>query len=251
MNPTPKLAAALVKAQAAFPKIAKDATADAGQYSYSYATLPAVLEAVLPSLNASGIALSFGGEPSETCHLCTATLLHESGEALTASLPVTVGEDMQKFGSRLSYTKRYLVGMICAVAIADDDDGQAGKDTRQASGNGGARTRGDSKKDKAIAFVEGHLKATFGDGPPWEPREKAQVMKDLFGSGKWRDFLTTPEAQILPALAMDEDGRSRFTRTCDLVLSQIRRPDDVDPADWPQNVADAPGPQPDGAEDYE
>jgi hypothetical protein len=50
-------------------------------------------------------------------------LLHESGESLTASLPIN-GATPQQIGSSLTYMRRYLLGCMTGVVTDDDDDGQ-------------------------------------------------------------------------------------------------------------------------------
>jgi hypothetical protein len=230
-NPTAdgsRLAAALVKAQGAFPAIERTHTVRTDKFSYKYADLADVLSAVGPALRANGLVLLFGSGTSESGVYVSATLLHESGEAIAATLPLAVSDNPQVTGSRITYLKRYLAALVTGTATEDDDDGVRAADERpRAHGTNGG------KKADAIAYVQERLADAFGGEKPWEPVAKAQVVKDLFGSGKWADFLKLPEAVILAALRVPQGGESRFDRTLALVAEGKRRPDEVAPADWP------------------
>jgi hypothetical protein len=117
------LAKALAAFQAEMPTVTKNHTAtvksDKGSYSYTYAGLADVSEAAMPLLAKHG--LSFSTLPSGQA--LVGMLLHESGESLTASLPIN-GATPQQIGSSLTYMRRYLLGCMTGVVTDDDDDGQ-------------------------------------------------------------------------------------------------------------------------------
>ena len=117
------LAKALAAFQAEMPTVTKNHTAtvksDKGSYSYTYAGLADVSEAAMPLLAKHG--LSFSTLP--TGQTLVGMLLHESGESLTASLPIN-GTTPQQIGSSLTYMRRYLLGCMTGVVTDDDDDGQ-------------------------------------------------------------------------------------------------------------------------------
>jgi hypothetical protein len=117
------LAKALASFQAEMPTVTKNHTAtvksDKGSYSYTYAGLADVSEAAMPLLAKHG--LSFSTLPSG--QTLVGMLLHESGESLTASLPIN-GATPQQIGSSLTYMRRYLLGCMTGVVTDDDDDGQ-------------------------------------------------------------------------------------------------------------------------------
>jgi hypothetical protein len=117
------LAKALAAFQAEMPTVTKNHTAtvksDKGSYSYTYAGLADVSEAAMPLLAKHG--LSFSTLPSG--QTLVGMLLHESGESLTASLPIN-GATPQQIGSSLTYMRRYLLGCMTGVVTDDDDDGQ-------------------------------------------------------------------------------------------------------------------------------
>jgi hypothetical protein len=194
-------------------------------------------------------------------------LVHaESGESYSAELPVSLPEDPKAAGSKITYFKRYLLGIATGVVTSEeDDDGQAAAEAhrpaaaRDPNGNGGAK----SQKDDAIRYAEHLLLETFGGEKPWDPREKMQVLKDLTGTGRWSDFLRLPwpaMRDLFSTTAHPElGGKSRFQRVVELVQTGVRRPDakkkdenPCEPHDWPHahphDVAPTGTPGPDDAE---
>jgi hypothetical protein len=122
-RPLDQLATALAAFQAEMPTVAKTKTAqvksDKGSYSYTYAGLADVSEAAMPLLSKHGLSFSTLPEPG----VLTGMLLHQSGQYLTASLPIGGGTP-QAVGSSLTYMRRYLLGCMTGLVTDDDDDGQ-------------------------------------------------------------------------------------------------------------------------------
>lgn len=119
------LAKALAAVQAQLPQIGKNATADTGKYSYTYATLADVSDAVLPLLSAHG--LSFVCMPTVTddgSFVLHYQLLHTSGDHLEGRYPLPLQGGPQAQGSAITYARRYVLTALVGVA-PDDDDGQA------------------------------------------------------------------------------------------------------------------------------
>jgi hypothetical protein len=118
---------ALLAAQPAFDVINKDAKAIAGR-EYKYATLPNVLDAVLPALNSNGIALlQMPVEDGEVQQV--KTILHHSKSKTEISCIMSLNKDghikgMQAIGSAITYARRYSLMSLLGIA-ADDDDGKA------------------------------------------------------------------------------------------------------------------------------
>ena len=127
-----QLAAALSGAQGEIGEIFKTKTAQVktktgGEYSYSYADLSSVLSVVRPTLGKHGLAFSQGFETAERGLTLTTTLMHSSGEWLSSTLSMPVGDSTpQAYGSVMTYARRYALTALVGVA-AEDDDGQAGK----------------------------------------------------------------------------------------------------------------------------
>jgi hypothetical protein len=129
------MVAALIKAQQAFKPILKDNTAKleskrdpSKSFSYKYADLGSVLDAVLPALHANGFALTQPvgitslGEP-----VVKTTLLHESGERIESEYPVRVADpnDPQKVGGGVTFARRYSLIALLGLATEDDDANHA------------------------------------------------------------------------------------------------------------------------------
>jgi len=144
-----KLAAAVVKVQAALKPVKKET--ENPFFHSKYADLTSIIEECRPHLVEQGIALF--QLPGESKQLGTITerhekdgtveetmigaidlttmLVHESGEfiAQTLSLPYQI-KSPQSAGSALSYARRYGLQAILGIA-ADDDDGNAAAGTGQ------------------------------------------------------------------------------------------------------------------------
>lgn len=132
-NSLDKLTSALVKFQAIVPVVSKNRTANiplkaGGSYSYKYADLADIWDAVRKPLADSGLAVTQtlqGGSDGHTA--IETTIWHESGQSLASTLDVpTQGKTAQEVGSQLTYYKRYALGSALGISTEEDDDGQAG-----------------------------------------------------------------------------------------------------------------------------
>lgn len=97
-------------------------------YSFAYATLDSILDLVRPVLAKHSLALLQVVEPrvENNGQQVTTRLLHASGQWIETSLPIQVeGNGNQKFGSALTYGRRYSIIALLALAAEEDDDGNA------------------------------------------------------------------------------------------------------------------------------
>lgn len=118
------IATALAKAQANMGKALKQANNP--HFRSKYADLGNVMDACLPALNEAGIALIQPTGEDEHGRYVETILIHgESGESLTCRVPLIVAKnDMQGYGSAVTYARRY--GLMAMAGIApEDDDGNA------------------------------------------------------------------------------------------------------------------------------
>ncbi len=126
------LAAALVEFQKNAPIIAKDGTNP--HYGNKYATLAAIMDAVLPKLAANALAVS-----QHPCELngfpaLKTILMHDSGEILESTMLLAVDKGgPQAQGSALTYARRYAVLAVLGLVADEDDDGEAA--TREKGGS--------------------------------------------------------------------------------------------------------------------
>ena len=122
-----KIAAALVKAQKGFSPALKTSTNP--HFRSKYADLSACVEAVIDSLNDSGIALIQMTHECQDGVTVETVFVHESGEMLSAGkLHVPAAKhDPQGYGSALTYARRYSLMAACGIAPEDDDGNAATK----------------------------------------------------------------------------------------------------------------------------
>ena len=114
---------ALAAAQIEMGPALKDSTNPA--FKSKYADLASVMAACMPALNRHGIAVIQPICDEEGKRYVKTVLAHESGETLDCRVELIVGKnDMQGYGSAVTYARRY--GLMAMAGIApDDDDGNA------------------------------------------------------------------------------------------------------------------------------
>jgi hypothetical protein len=151
------LAAALAKAQGAFPAISRDKevtvqTKTSGSYKFKYAPLDSILNAVRAPLADNGLALT---QLLDGADLVT-MLLHKDGASLSGRLPLPhIDGNVQALGSAITYLRRYSIQAILGIAAEEDDDGNG------AAGNRATfRPREDSQPELPEHTPEGGLIGT-------------------------------------------------------------------------------------------
>ena len=134
---TPKLAAALAKAQAVMPPARKNAKNT--HLKNSYADLAACWDACRQPLTDHGLSVvQMTEEVGDRLYLIT-SLMHDSGEAISCRLPVIFGDakgltPMQAMGSALSYARRYGLCGLVGIATEDDDGTSTGVGSKAQAG---------------------------------------------------------------------------------------------------------------------
>jgi hypothetical protein len=119
---------ALAAVQANLPHIRKADKADTGKYTYTYANLTDVSEALLPLLSEHGLA--FVAMPTLTDtggFVLSFELRHVSGDSIEGQWPLPLQGGPQVQGSAITYARRYALLAVTGVA-PDDDDGRAAQD---------------------------------------------------------------------------------------------------------------------------
>ena len=120
------LNAALLEAQKQIGAVTKDANNKF--FSSDYATLEAVLGTIKDALNGAGIVILQPVEMIGESWCVVSRLLHaESGQSIESIMPVVCKDmnDPQKWGSAITYARRYTLQSLVALPSAekDDDDG--------------------------------------------------------------------------------------------------------------------------------
>lgn len=215
------LAAALAKAQMQFAPVKRDKTVTVqtktgGSYSFAYAPLDTILEAVRGPLSANGLAMV---QMLDDGALVT-SLIHDSGAILSGRVDLPPTADIQGLGSAITYLRRYAIQALLGIAAEDDDDGNhaagniaspVGRRSSPAkppaavpSGGGGNLWRGPVSKGQAP--VDGQLRQTpegsaFGFALTDQGGKRVQVL----ALGAMADALAIACADGLPAEA-EVDG---------------------------------------------
>lgn len=184
---------ALAQAQAKFPAIKRDKTVsvktkDGGSYSYSYAPLDSILDAVREPLTENGLALvqMLDGKGIRT------ELRHSAGGVIGATFPLPhVPEKPQELGSMLTYLRRYAIVSILGIAPEEDDDGAAA----QRGSTDDKRSTAQNRKVFALIKDLETLQAK-----PWPPHADWKSAIEARCGELWKHSLATitkPEASTL------------------------------------------------------
>jgi ERF superfamily len=128
-----KLAEALAKAQGEFPVLEKKSQA----HNYKYADLAETISATQDPLSKNGLSISHEIVLDEPPFLKT-TLMHSSNQWKDTPVPLFFKADgrinqMQAFGSAVTYAKRYAIGCLLNLAADKeiDDDGKSACNPKQ------------------------------------------------------------------------------------------------------------------------
>ena len=134
------IAAALVAAQAEMEPARKQSNNP--HFKAKYADLAAVMDACMEALHKHGIAVIQPAGRDEHGPYVETVLLHTSGERLDCKVPLIFSKnDMQGYGSAMTYARRY--GLMAMAGVApEDDDGEGAKGTGNA--NTGKRGQGNA-----------------------------------------------------------------------------------------------------------
>ncbi len=118
--------AALAAAQAAMGPALKQAVNPA--FKSKYADLASVMDACLPALTANGICVMQPTGEDELGRFVKTILAHVSGETVECRVPLIVAKnDMQGYGSAVTYARRYGLMSMAGIAPEDDDGNAAAK----------------------------------------------------------------------------------------------------------------------------
>lgn len=121
------LYAALASAQLEMARALKDSTNPA--FRSKYADLASVCDACMPALNKHGIAVLQPVFDDDTGRYVKTIFVHgDSGEQVECRVPLIVGKnDMQGYGSAVTYGRRYGLMGMAGIAPEDDDGNAAAK----------------------------------------------------------------------------------------------------------------------------
>ena len=121
LQPSAELVAALIKFQQSVPTIHDNDNS----YHGGFANLPGILSTIGPKLRENGLAVSqlpeeINGQPG-----LRTTLLHTSGQSLTAVTPLAVNEGKngtQEWGKAMTYSRRYALQAVLGLCVGIEDN---------------------------------------------------------------------------------------------------------------------------------
>lgn len=115
---------ALVKAKSQFGEIVK--SRQNPFYKSAYADLGSINAAIQSALTANGLFIAQPIHSLEGKPYLSTQIWHESGECLSSeAYPLPSLDDPQKFGSAVTYARRYQLCALLNLSADDDDDGNA------------------------------------------------------------------------------------------------------------------------------
>lgn len=114
------ISAALVKFQSQLRPVNKDS--ENPFFKSSYADLSSILQAVVPLLTANDLAVIQPMKVENGLTILITKIIHSSGEFIQSEMILPVVADPQKFGSLITYYKRYQLQAILGVSTKDEDD---------------------------------------------------------------------------------------------------------------------------------
>lgn len=147
------LAKALHAFQQDAPPIHLDATNP--HFGNKFASLGGVVAAVRPILNKHGLIYSQLTTNIDGAPALMTTLIHaESGDAIQGTTPLILSrEDMQGYGSALTYARRYaLLAILGLVGDADDDANAASSSAGASEPSGAGPQAAETPADVLVSF---------------------------------------------------------------------------------------------------
>ena len=135
-----ELAQALAGFQADMPPIPRSASVDVrmkngGTYSFSYAPLGAIADAIRPVMAEHGLSYTQGLFDDPNGVGVETMVLHKSGQWISSGFVMPYKGGPQDAGSAITYARRYALTAALGI-VADEDD-----DANSASGNEASYTR--------------------------------------------------------------------------------------------------------------
>jgi ERF superfamily len=149
---TDTIYAALAAANRKLTNPRTDSSATSAKYSYTYATLDAVLGHVRPVLAEQGVFVFQDVTNTENVVQIVTTLAHESGDTISfGPLQWPNTPNPQHLGGLISYGRRYALLAALGIAAGDDDDAQ---EATHAGSSGSRAVRAEARAtEKQVQYL--------------------------------------------------------------------------------------------------
>ena len=115
-----QISQAIVKFQASLKPVEKGS--ENPFYKSNYADLSSILQSVTPVLNQNGLAIIQPMRVVDNGTILITRIVHESGEYIESEMYLPSHSEPQKFGSLISYYKRYQLQALLGISTVDEDD---------------------------------------------------------------------------------------------------------------------------------
>jgi hypothetical protein len=195
---------AIVKAQALIPSVKKDKRANAGSYSYSYASLDTVIGHASGPLAENGLAVVQEAVSENGQVGVNTRIVHRSGEWIEYG-PVFLpgGKDAQSYGSAITYARRYALSAALGIASDEDDDGKGASKKNSKP----AKTWDDVERQASGGVKETGSDYGEGSGAPH------QAPPENVAAGGGAKNLPSERSTPAAASLWDEANRAGYTAT--------------------------------------
>lgn len=219
---TDKVSEALAAAQGEMRNPEKNQTAKiptktGGSYSYTYADLPATIEAIRAPLAKYGLAHTAGVTGSDAGMLLTVRLSHTSGQWLESSIGLPPVTDPKSAAANLTYFRRYLLSGLVGIAADEDLDSEPESPGAKYVPKGPAREPNRIEPSAALKVKPAEKvapKAKVAPAPKAEA-ESASPLEYVPSVGKWTGRrlgeFSTAELETYAAMltsSLSEQGKS-------------------------------------------
>ncbi|HHW13454.1 MAG TPA: hypothetical protein GXX28_00800 [Firmicutes bacterium] len=215
-----KLAEALAKAQAEFvtPKKTKTAQvrSEKGSYSYNYADLADVFEAIRKPLATNGLSVSQRIGLFDGVFALETRLMHSSGEYLASYWPLPQLSKPQEMGSVLTYYRRYALSAIVGIAAEEDDDGTMAQAAEQKE----RKPAQAQQRRQTSAAQEGNQTPARGAAGPAEPANTRETAKPK-DTAEAQGGAAGPSAATVAASKVDVLGAIADAQAGGLTMEEI------------------------------
>jgi len=177
---------ALVKFQSQLKPVEKGA--ENPFYKSSYADLSSILQAITPELTSCGLGIIQPMRVTESGTILITKIIHESGESIESEMFLPGHQDPQKYGSLISYYKRYQLQAMLGISTIDEDDDAnkaSGKDFKQQP-----HSYSRPAQERPTFSIEKKVEANTQAGQPQPNKPDSQPGSLSVASDAQKKFLT-------------------------------------------------------------